>query len=175
MVFSSLVTIIPSADGVQFLPLNTKRELIRHLKVAWPSILIGTYFMFESLTLKKKIDLYCKTILPRLNFTMILFFGRSEYMSRGNDVTTVLALNQISALFGIFFWKAKYATYSLGKCLLLCKVSQTSVEEEFRDILEFLLKGYKLCMHWRLGLMQTNLLLFGCFRKGFITHSFLKH
>ena len=67
MVFSSLVTIIPSADGVQFLPLNTERELIRHL--------------------------------------------------------------------------TKYATYSLGKCLLLCKVSQTSVEEEFRDILEFLLKG----------------------------------
>ena len=95
-------------------------------------------------------------------------------MSRGNDVTTVLALNRISALFGIFFWNAKYATYSLGKCLLLCKVSQTSVEEEFRDILEFLLKGYKLCMHWRLGLMQTNFLLFGCFRKGFITRSFLK-
>ena len=29
-------------------------------------------------------------------------------------------------------------------------------------------------MHWRLDLMQTNLLLFGCFRKGFITHSFCK-
>ena len=29
-------------------------------------------------------------------------------------------------------------------------------------------------MHWRLDLMQANLLLFGCIRKGFLTYSFYK-
>ena len=66
-------------------------------------------------------------------------------MSRDNDVAMVLALNRISALFGIFFLKV-YATYSLDECLLLCEVSQNSIRG-FRDILEFLQKGFKLCMH----------------------------
>ena len=45
-------------------------------------------------------------------------------MSRGNDVTMVLALNRISAMFDIFF-EMLYAT--LDKCLLLCEVSQKSI------------------------------------------------
>ena len=53
-----------------------------------------------------------------------------------------------------------YATYTLGACLLLCEVSQ----EVFRDILEFLQRGYKSCMNWRLDLMHSNLLLLGFYR-----------
>ena len=58
------------------------------------------------------------------------------------------------------------ATCTLGACLLLCEVSQESMRG-IRDILEFLQKGHKLCMNWRLDLMQTNVLLFGCFPKVF--------
>ena len=43
--------------------------------------------------------------------------------------------------------------------------------EGVRGILEFLIKRYKSCTNWRLELMQTNLLPFGCFRKSFIAHS----
>ena len=50
-------------------------------------------------------------------------------MSRGNDVTMVLALNRISVLFEMF-----HATHSV------CEVSQ-NLWGEFRDILEFLWKG----------------------------------
>ena len=66
-----------------------------------------------------------------------------------------------------------YATYTLVTCRLLCEVSQKSV----RGISRYLgnsKKRYALCINWRLDLMQTNLLLFGCFRKVFITHSFCK-
>ena len=42
----------------------------------------------------------------RLNFIMILLFGRSEWITRDNDVTIVLALNRIVALIGIFFRNA---------------------------------------------------------------------
>ena len=58
------------------------------------------------------------------------------------------------------------ATHTSGACLLLCEVSQTSMRG-IRDILQFLQKGHKLCTNWRLDLMQTNVLLFGCFRKVF--------
>ena len=44
-------------------------------------------------------------------------------MSLDNDVTMVLALNRISAIFGIFF-QMLYATYFLDECLLLCEASQ---------------------------------------------------
>ena len=57
------------------------------------------------------------------------------------------------------------ATYTLGAGLLLREISK---------YLGIFPKGHKLCMNWRLDLMQTNLLLFGCFRKIFITHSFYK-
>ena len=67
-------------------------------------------------------------------------------MSRDNDVTMVLASNQISALFGIFFFEMLYATCSLDECLLLSEVSQKFIRG-IRDILEFLQKGFKLCMH----------------------------
>ena len=49
-------------------------------------------------------------------------------MSLDNDVTMVLALNRISAIFGIFF-KMLYATYSLDECLLLCEASQKCIRE----------------------------------------------
>ena len=45
---------------------------------------------------------------------MVLFWGKSEEMSRDNDVRMVLALNPISALVGIFFLML-YATYSLDE------------------------------------------------------------
>ena len=72
---------------------------------------------------------------------MVLFWGQS----RDNDVSMVLALNRISALFGIFF-ETLYATYSLDECLLLGEVSQESIRG-IRDILQVLQKGFKLCMH----------------------------
>ena len=49
--------------------------------------------------------------------------------------------------------------------------------EEFRDILKFLQKGYKLCMNWRLDLCRQICYLMdvsGTIRKGFTTHSFCK-
>ena len=94
-------------------------------------------------------------------------------MSRGNDVTMVLALNRISALSGFFFWNALRYQF-MDKCLLLCEVSQKSIRRVSRylGISINMIKVYNLCMHWRLDLMQTNLLLFGCFRKDFITLRF---
>ena len=61
---------------------QTAKTVFSHLKVARPSIFIGTPSIFEFLILKQ-IDLYCKThyntcITHRLNFIMILFFGRLE-------------------------------------------------------------------------------------------------
>ena len=53
-------------------------------------------------------------------------------MSRDNDVTMVLALNRISALFGIFFWKA--LRYVFDECLLLCEVSKKSMSQRNFDI-----------------------------------------
>ena len=53
-----------------------------------------------------------------------------------------------------------------------CAKFHKNVFEEFQDISEFLQKGYTFCMNWRQDLMQTNLLLFGCFWKVFITHLF---
>ena len=47
-------------------------------------------------------------------------------MSLDNDVTMVLAVNRISAIFGIFF-EMLYATYSFDECLLLCEASQKSI------------------------------------------------
>ena len=47
-------------------------------------------------------------------------------------------------------------------------------KSQFRDIFESLEKRYKLCMNWRLDLMQTNLLPFVGFRKIFINRSFCK-
>ena len=70
------------------------------------------------------------------------------------------------------FLEMLYATYSL-EFPLLGEVSQKSIRG-IRDILQVLQKEFKLCMHWRLDLIQTNFLLFGRFRKGFITHSFCK-
>ena len=93
---------------------NIHTEIIKllclSLKVARPSILIGTPSIFESFILKQ-IDLYGKTIKTkwikfRLNFITVLFFGairKKKKMSRDNNVAMVLALNRISALFSIFF------------------------------------------------------------------------
>ena len=52
-------------------------------------------------------------------------------MSRDNDVTMVLVVNRISALFGIFF-EMLSATYSLNDCLLLCEVYQKSIRRVLR-------------------------------------------
>ena len=55
--------------------------------------------------------------------------------------------------------------------LWVCEVSQKNLLEEFRDILEFLQNGYNwIFMNFKLNLMQTNLLLFRCFRNVFITY-----
>ena len=85
------------------------------------------------------------------------------------------------------FWRnLRYILYSMVKesmslkknfCIFfpLCEVSQKSMWKSISS--RYLLiskKGYKLCMNWRLEFMTINLLLFGCFRKGFITHSFCK-
>ena len=50
----------------------------------------------------KEIDLYGKTI----NFFYDIIFWAIEEKSRGNDVTIVLALNQISALIDLNFGNA---------------------------------------------------------------------
>ena len=44
---------------------------------------------------------------------MILVFRRSEYISRDNDVTIVLALNRIADLIDIFFRNACHYLYIL--------------------------------------------------------------
>ena len=137
---------------------------------------MGTHSIFESLILKQYV-LYYKTIITHgLHSETKLYYG-FIFGAIGINVTWQWRRNGFSpksnfSLIRHFFLKV-YATYSLDECLLLCEVSQKSIRG-FRDILEFLQKGFKLCMHWRLDLIQTNLLLFGCFRKGFITYSFCK-
>ena len=66
-----------------------------------------------------------------------------------------------------------HCAYFMGACLSLCDVSQKSVRgiSRYPGICK---EGYTLCMNWRLDFTQTNLLLFGYFRKGFIAHSFCK-
>ena len=90
---------------------------------------------------------------------------------RGNDVTIVLALNRISALIDLKFRNALRCAY-FGRLFSVMR-SFTDICERagVRGILEFLMKRYKLCTNWRLELMQTNLLPFGCFRKSLIAHS----
>ena len=66
-----------------------------------------------------------------------------------------------------------HVRYTLGACLLVCKVSQKSITEISR-YLWISTKRYNYALNWWLDLMQTNLLLFGCFRQVFITHSFCK-
>ena len=55
----------------------------------------------------KQIDLYGKTI----NFFYDIIFWAIEEISRGNDVTIVLALNQISALIDLNFGNALRCGY----------------------------------------------------------------
>ena len=71
------------------------------------SIFIGTPSIFESLTLKQ-IDLYCKW---HMDYTYTKLYYDIIFWAIGinaayNDVTMVLTLNRISALFSIFFWNA---------------------------------------------------------------------
>ena len=80
----------------------------------------------------------------------------------------VLALDRISAVIGIFF--GNYLCYVC--CFLLCEVSRKSITGISRYL--WISTKRKLCMSWRLDLMQTNWRLFGCVRKVFITHSFCK-
>ena len=54
-------------------------------------------------------------------------------MSHGNDVTTVLTFNRISAR-SAFSFEMLYTPYSLDKCLLMCEVAQKSL----RGILRYL-------------------------------------
>ena len=84
-----------------------------------------------------------------------------------------------------FSCKSNFSPYQhfLQKCFSLqilwvlvfcCAKFHKNVYNEFQDISEFLQKGYTFCMNWRQDLMQTNLLLFGCFWKVFINHLFFK-
>ena len=58
----------------------------------------------------------------------MVVFGQSEYMSRDNDITIVLARNQISAApCSAFSFEMLYATHSLDESLLLCEISQKSI------------------------------------------------
>ena len=66
-------------------------------------------------------------LLHRLNFIMILFFGRSQQILRGNDVTIVLAVNRISALIDLNFGNALSCAYFV--CL-------PSVMQRFTEIYE---------------------------------------
>ena len=61
-------------------------------------------------------------------------------MSHGNDVTTVLASNRISAR-SAFSFEMLYTPYSLDKCLLLCEVSQKSLRGILRLSWNFFEKG----------------------------------
>ena len=72
-----------------------------------------------------------------------------------------------------FLWKC-FALPILWVLFFCCAKFHKNLWKEFRDILEFPQKGYKLCMNWRLDLTQTNLLLFGSSWRVFITHSFCK-
>ena len=56
----------------------------------------------------------------------------------------------------------------MDDCLLLCEVLQEYIQGR-----NFYRKRVT-CMRWRLDWTQKNLLLFGCFHKGFIAHSFCK-
>ena len=58
-------------------------------------------------------------------------------MSRGNDVTMVLALNRISALFGISF-EMLYATHSSDTIVFCWAKFHKNLFEKFGYILEFL-------------------------------------
>ena len=103
------------------------------LKVARCNNFVATASIFEYLILKQ-IDLYGKTnvthlthLLHRLNFIMILFFGRSQQILRGNDVTIVFAVNRISALIDLNFGNALSCAYFV--CL-------PSVMQRFTEIYE---------------------------------------
>ena len=63
---------------------------------------------------------------------MILFFGRSEEISRGNDVTIVLALSRISVLIDLSFGNALHCAYF--ECLSSVKRSFTEVYERNFEI-----------------------------------------
>ena len=52
--------------------------------------------------------------------------------------------------------------------------SHRNLWKEFRNILEFCKMGINYVMNLRPDFMQTNLLLFGCFHKGFTAHLFCK-
>ena len=97
-------------------------------------------------------------ITHRLNY-IILCFWWSVKISRDNDVTLVLAPNWIS-LVRIFFGNA--LRYLYFRFL-------PSAVVEFRDILNF---SKKVCVNWRLELMQTNLPSHERFRKVFTAHFF---
>ena len=47
-----------------------------------------------------------------------------------------------------------------------CAKFHRNLWKEFRDVLELLQKGYKLCMNWRLDSMQTKLLHLDVLRRG---------
>ena len=100
-------------------------------------IFVDTPSIFESLILKQ-FDLYFKIIITHvllIDLSLLCFyFGAIEY---SYEVTIVLALTRISALIGIFF----------GNALRYIYFGCTKIKEEFRDIFEFLQKGYQLCMN----------------------------
>ena len=138
------------------------------LKVARHSTFVGAPSIFESLRLKK-IYLHCKTIITVTSITHTHFLGDRN----SNNATIDLALNRIAAIIGIFFRNAWRYLY-FGCLLSVVRSFIKNLWEEFQDVLEFLQKGYNSCMNWRLDLLQTTLLVSGCFRKVSITHSFHK-
>ena len=83
-----------------------------------------------------------------------------------------LALNRISALFGIFFWNAlRYVFFAW------MSFAVRSFKKIYHRNFEVSWNFYKEGINYActgLDLMQINLLLFGCYRKGLITHSFFK-
>ena len=63
---------------------------------------------------------------------MMVVFGQSEYVSRDNGVTMVLARNRISAVpCSAFSFEKLYAIYLLDERLLLCEVSQKIYKGNF--------------------------------------------
>ena len=77
------------------------------------------------------------------------------------------------SLYQHFLWKC-FSLQILWVLVFCCVKFHKNLYQEFQDISEFLQKGYTFCMNWRQDLMQTNLLLFGCFWKVLITHLFFK-
>ena len=72
-----------------------------------------------------------------------------------------------------FLWKCFH--YRYFGCLSSAVRSFTKLyTRNFKISLNFYKKVYTFCMNWRQDLMQTNLLLFGCFWKVVITHLFFK-